>query len=341
MMVAPLAVLGLVLGKKRKRGKWDTFIALLVVCVVVGMSVSACGGGEGTPTIEPIIYPTMTPVPPPPPASRITYQMDKMAYTSTPEMEQSYATPVSVPTPKCAENLPPAPPDVSFYWRGMSSLQLGAYQRDQGTRNDCAIYAIAAALNLLENPAILFDGNAISLEIDELWKKGIVTRLLRWKPNSAVFPSHQKVIIEYLNKKHGLSYTTSPIHVSNKTYAEVDKERMRNVLRDPKRLQLVTIYFRGNSAPELWETDALINSLFDLKKRDSERGVIKDKDGNEQYIFGSGHTMLLVAYDPVNINPIDGEVYAWGFVNSWKNEGDIFWMKDRDLWNFDVVEIQK
>ena len=32
VMVAPLAVLGLVLRRKKKRGKWDTFIALLVVC---------------------------------------------------------------------------------------------------------------------------------------------------------------------------------------------------------------------------------------------------------------------------------------------------------------------
>ena len=42
IMIAPLAILGLTLGKKKKRGKWDTFIALLVVCVVMGMSVSAC-----------------------------------------------------------------------------------------------------------------------------------------------------------------------------------------------------------------------------------------------------------------------------------------------------------
>ncbi|MDX9865886.1 MAG: hypothetical protein RBT34_13875, partial [Anaerolineaceae bacterium] len=56
MMVAPLALIGLALGKKKKRGKWETFIALLVVGVVVGMSVSACGGGtsptSGTPTPE-------------------------------------------------------------------------------------------------------------------------------------------------------------------------------------------------------------------------------------------------------------------------------------------------
>ena len=42
VMVAPLAMLGLVLGRKKKRGKWDSLIVLLVVCVVVGMSLSAC-----------------------------------------------------------------------------------------------------------------------------------------------------------------------------------------------------------------------------------------------------------------------------------------------------------
>jgi hypothetical protein len=42
MMVAPLAMLGLVLGRKKKRGKWDSLLVLLVMGVVVGMSVSAC-----------------------------------------------------------------------------------------------------------------------------------------------------------------------------------------------------------------------------------------------------------------------------------------------------------
>ncbi|MDX9866155.1 MAG: hypothetical protein RBT34_15235 [Anaerolineaceae bacterium] len=49
MMVAPLALIGLVLGKKKKRGKWDTFIAVLVVGIVVTMSVSACDGGGTSP----------------------------------------------------------------------------------------------------------------------------------------------------------------------------------------------------------------------------------------------------------------------------------------------------
>ena len=57
MMVAPLAMLGLVLSRKKKRGKWDTFIALLVVCVVVGMSVSACGPKNTEPAPAPIVIP--------------------------------------------------------------------------------------------------------------------------------------------------------------------------------------------------------------------------------------------------------------------------------------------
>jgi len=61
-MVAPLALLGLVFGKKKKRGKWDSFIAMLMVCVVVGMSVSACGPEKSTPTPIP---PTQSPKQPP------------------------------------------------------------------------------------------------------------------------------------------------------------------------------------------------------------------------------------------------------------------------------------
>jgi len=38
-MTAPLGLLGLVLGRKKKRGKWDGSSVLLVVGVVVGMKV--------------------------------------------------------------------------------------------------------------------------------------------------------------------------------------------------------------------------------------------------------------------------------------------------------------
>jgi YD repeat-containing protein len=62
MMVAPLAVLGLVLGRKKKRGKWDSLLVLLVMGVVVGMSVSASGPEKSTPTPIP---PTQSPKQPP------------------------------------------------------------------------------------------------------------------------------------------------------------------------------------------------------------------------------------------------------------------------------------
>jgi YD repeat-containing protein len=73
MMVAPLALIGLALGKKKKRGKWDSFIVLLVVCVVVGMSVSACTpvSPEGE-DAELTSTATATPIPTQTPASTST-----------------------------------------------------------------------------------------------------------------------------------------------------------------------------------------------------------------------------------------------------------------------------
>jgi RHS repeat-associated protein len=50
-MLAPLALLALVFGRKKSRGKWDTLVILLVLGVSLGMGLAACGGGSGeTPT---------------------------------------------------------------------------------------------------------------------------------------------------------------------------------------------------------------------------------------------------------------------------------------------------
>ena len=41
-LISPLAILALVYGRKKKRGKFDTLVIVLVLCVAVGMSLSAC-----------------------------------------------------------------------------------------------------------------------------------------------------------------------------------------------------------------------------------------------------------------------------------------------------------
>lgn len=58
VMFAPLVLLGMVYGGKKKRGKWDQWVILLVLCGAVGMSLSACGGDQDTlPPTEQVITP--------------------------------------------------------------------------------------------------------------------------------------------------------------------------------------------------------------------------------------------------------------------------------------------
>ena len=83
MMVAPLGLLGLVMGRKKKRGKWDSFIILLVVGVVVGMSVSACNQPSGAPA--PTASGTPTPLQTSPATSTKT-AMPTTTVTVTPTM---------------------------------------------------------------------------------------------------------------------------------------------------------------------------------------------------------------------------------------------------------------
>jgi hypothetical protein len=319
VMVAPLAMLGLALGRKKKRGKWDSFIVLLVVCVVVGMSVSACGGGEGTPTIEPIIYPTMTPVPNAPDylnagihpytdSGRMRETAEVVA--KTPDLRHCFTTPIPTISPT---SLPPIF-RKSIYWRGMSSSQLGEYQRDQGDRNDCAIYAIAAALNLLENAPNNYDGLSLSNQVDAEWESG--RKMLRWKPNSATFPYHQINVVHLINF---VGHTTYSAKIVNGF-----KGIMREKIRSTDSLQLVTIYYDIDKPP----------------------AIIMDNQG--PYILNftedtppySGHTMVLVAYDPNHIDQ-NGIIREWGFVNSWESGKTLSWISDEDLKIYQVVEISK
>jgi hypothetical protein len=52
-LIAPLALLVLVFGRKKTRSKWDNLVIILVLALAIGMSLSACGGqgqnGQGQP----------------------------------------------------------------------------------------------------------------------------------------------------------------------------------------------------------------------------------------------------------------------------------------------------
>jgi hypothetical protein len=97
-MIAPLALIGLALGKKKKRSKWDTFIAVLVVCVVVGMSVSACGPKAPAPTPPPNQPPTGTPSPGPGNGKNVSPKTTETpAMTPTTPADECNGTPSPTP----------------------------------------------------------------------------------------------------------------------------------------------------------------------------------------------------------------------------------------------------
>jgi RHS repeat-associated protein len=315
MLIAPLALLALVFGRKKNRTKLDHFVILVVIGLSVGLSVSACGGG-GTPTIQPIASPTMTPVPTAP----NNPNADVQPYTEKGKMNETGEVVATTPVPQCdvtpimtiTPTLVPPISGRSIYWRGMSSAQLGAYQKDQGTRNDCALYAIAAALNLLGNPTTPFDGNKIALDVDNQWRAGKIS--LRFWPNQATFPYNQINVINYLNQQNSSTYGPSYV-IGTKGY-------MRNALSDNDKLLLVTLYFHILNPPIF---------LYGQSQLPVEMG----------WLPANGHTMVLVAHDQTNIDPNTREVYEWGFINSWRIGGEIYWLRDKDVYRRDVVEVRK
>ncbi|MBK9008612.1 MAG: hypothetical protein IPM31_16675 [Anaerolineae bacterium] len=82
-IVGPLGVISAFYSRKKKGGKGGTWIVLLLVTVTVGMTLSACGGGNGTPP-SPSVPPA---VPCPTPA------------TSTPAPTSTPSAPSQTPTP--------------------------------------------------------------------------------------------------------------------------------------------------------------------------------------------------------------------------------------------------
>jgi len=64
-MLAPLALLAMVYGRKKKRGKWDQLVILLVLCGTVGISLSACGPQPTVVNVPGVATATITSTPTP------------------------------------------------------------------------------------------------------------------------------------------------------------------------------------------------------------------------------------------------------------------------------------
>jgi RHS repeat-associated protein len=102
-MIAPLALLALLYGGKKKRGKWDNLIIVLVLCAAVGMSLSACNPISPQP-------PSQSPTAPPVPSTDPTSPGADTQPSSTPRPAASPTVTLSISaTITCTAMLPPNP----------------------------------------------------------------------------------------------------------------------------------------------------------------------------------------------------------------------------------------
>ncbi len=349
MLIAPLALLALVFGRKKNRTKLDHFVILVVIGLSIGLSVSACG--VETPTVQPTAIPIATPTPP------RGGNNGSQGYTSEAKYGGSGYVVVSTPTLTCWWNtiIDPSLQIVKLngvqapkiYWNNMTRQQFGDVQRSQGIRNDCAIYAIAAAFNLFEGKAgyysspstfvqgYKYSGSKMAQEIDDVWldrqtyipSHQNYDASIRMFPNFITFPFEQINIVDYYrtntNASFSVPYTAS---ISSES-----KEEMKKKLVDNSVLQLITLYYTSDDLPEFLQGDS------------NPRNFNMDIPlfGKKITIPASGHTVLLVAYDPTHINTKNHEVYEWGIVNSWDDGGEMYWIRDQDLDKYDVVEIRR
>ncbi len=90
-LMAPLFLLALIYSRKRKRGKLDTFVILLVLCLGVSMSIVACG-----PTVEATLTTTPSPIPSPTPTATATVAVAGTTIATIPAVA---ATPSPSPVP--------------------------------------------------------------------------------------------------------------------------------------------------------------------------------------------------------------------------------------------------
>jgi hypothetical protein len=90
-----MGILAILLGRKKKKSKYDVLLLVLVFAVASGMAVSACGGGEGAPSPVPT-DPTQPPTTPTNPPNTPT------PTETSPNPTQTPPAPTNLPTlPDC------------------------------------------------------------------------------------------------------------------------------------------------------------------------------------------------------------------------------------------------
>jgi len=204
----------------------------------------------------------------------------------------------------------------SLYWRGWTESRLAHYQQDQGSSNHCAKYAAASALNLLYGTAL--SGESLVNWLDTRFLKGTGAYSILGNNNGSL-------VFQTANLIRKLAFQNDLLVAVRCGFGIQTDVRER--LRNNNLLTIVTVtYFQG-AEPIIAGGTKTTSSL-----------------GPSPLI--GGHVMILGAYDPVHQNS-SGESTPWGFLSSWPNQENIFWMTDRDFhrtWGklsfFNMVTVQ-
>jgi hypothetical protein len=186
----------------------------------------------------------------------------------------------------------------SLYWRDWTESHLARYQQDQGSSNHCAKYAAAIGLNLLFGTAL--SGDSLVDWLD--------TRFLRGTGVYTILGNHNgSLVFQTANLVRRLAVQNNLRPVVSCGFGTLADIRTR--LKNNNLLTIVTLtYFQGKE-PIIAGGTKTISSL-----------------GSSPII--GGHVMILAAHDPEH-NNTSGESTPWGFLSSWPNQENIFWMTDR------------
>jgi len=267
------------------------------------------------------------------------WRADDRFERAPPRNPLSTPTPPPRPTPTATPSPAATSAPLSVYVGGHAEAELAAFQQNQGARNDCAEYAIAAGLNLL------FGGNVRGREVaaaaDQVTATGdnrlglplpVPNWGLRISENGPTTPWQQANIVTGVARQGELALVADVTHAT--------PEQLIDLLGRDDTAVIVTLGWNRNDVPQI--------TLGNGQPRDiSNPGTWSLPLGVELPAVDA-HAMLLAAHDPGHVDQ-NGDSAPWGFVNSWvdgantANPGgatEIYWMSDEDFrgaYNFPLV----
>jgi RHS repeat-associated protein len=190
--------------------------------------------------------------------------------------------------------------------QGLSSQGLAAYQNWQGDTELCGVYAGIAATNIL-----------LGLNLDpdlvrNYLKKLPYPRKLEYVIGVEFAGATVKQIAELLND----IYEAYGIPASATVYPSGDLtlDQLKGIISDPDSIAVTTITYKKKNKPGLY---------FGTDDR--------DRLGEPKGLLGmGGHFMVPVIHD-TNHSLRNGVIASWGFVNSWPDTRNLYWMTENDF----------